>query len=484
MNETENAIPQAKEMELELLGSLLIRKGEIIPKVAAIISPDDFYLAVHREVYQIILDLHKSGTIPTILSIYNKAEKHPDFKDNKKIFTEVITSLGEVAFTNAYAEDDARTIKEKSIRRQLIQFAKVFQKDLNDAQKETTDLLSSAEKIFRSFNDTAAPAKLITPNFYFSERLDSDIEKTKAFAKRKTGFSNIDEYQIFSPGLYIIGATPAAGKTTFCWQLLEQLAENGENVIFCSYEMSALELYSKTLARNLFLRDRNSKLTAADIRRGSLSATLQTLKQELKNDKNLKGVNLFELREENVDDLLRLIRPHCTGKEKSPVVCIDYLQIVPSSDNKRLTTDKMKIDDIVHKLKTFQRETNTTFIVVSSFNRTNYAQQVSFESFKESGGIEYSADVIWAMQLNAVNELTGGESVSQVREHFENAKKQQPREIQLKCLKNRQGQNYDCFFNYYSAHDLFEVLEPITFNFENPLSDDKPSKKKKNSGKK
>ncbi len=32
----------------------------------------------------------------------------------------------------------------------------------------------------------------------------------------------------------------------------------------------------------------------------------------------------------------------------------------------------------------------------------------------------------------------------------------QPRELQLKCLKNRQGNNYDCYFNYYSAHDYFE----------------------------
>ena len=35
-------------------------------------------------------------------------------------------------------------------------------------------------------------------------------------------------------GLYFIGATPAAGKTTFCWQLLEQIARRDESCIYCS----------------------------------------------------------------------------------------------------------------------------------------------------------------------------------------------------------------------------------------------------------
>ena len=135
-------------------------------------------------------------------------------------------------------------------------------------------------------------------------------------------------------------------------------------------------------------------------------------------------------------------------------------------NDKRLVTDKQKIDDIVRKLKIFQRETNTTFIIVSSFNRMNYYQQVSFESFKESGNIEYSADVIWALQLDIVNQFKNGEYVSDTRKKLENAKKQQPRLIQLKCLKNRHGNNYDVYFNYHSACDYFEPLEDAPDNEE------------------
>ena len=61
------------------------------------------------------------------------------------------------------------------------------------------------------------------------------------------------------------------------------------------------------------------------------------------------------------------------------------------------TLNLLGIDDAVRKLKYFQRDTNTTFIVISSFNRTNYAQSVSFECFKESDNIEYTADVVWVL---------------------------------------------------------------------------------------
>ncbi|MBQ3451720.1 MAG: hypothetical protein IJG32_05610 [Selenomonadaceae bacterium] len=66
------------------------------------------------------------------------------------------------------------------------------------------------------------------------------------------------------------------------------------------------------------------------------------------------------------------------------------------------------INEIVRKLKNFRRETSATFIVISSFNRQNYGQQVAFESFKESGNIEYSADVVWGLQLYATRELKEG----------------------------------------------------------------------------
>lgn len=426
---------------------MLIREGEIIPKVANILNSDDFYRPEHRLLYRIILKLYAQGTPPNILSIIDDLRKSGDIGN---VSIESIFALDEWANTNAYAVSHANVIKEKALLRHVIQVGEKIIQDAKFGILSVSKIASDAEKIFADLQRDSVPSFKSSFSDFFSQSFKSEVATMRDYANRSTGFSNIDQHQFFSPGLYVIGATPAAGKTTFCWQLLEQLAKNGESCIFCSYEMSRLELFTKSVARELHMRNKSSSLTAADIRRGGWTAEVDNIIADFSSSQ--LDLHILELQDESIDDLLRLIKPLCDDKKKSPVVCLDYLQIVPFSQD----SIKLGIDDAVRKLKKFQRDTNTTFLVISSFNRTNYAQAVSFESFKESGNIEYTADVVWALQLYALNEIKLGSDIAQARKKISEAKKLHPRQIQLKCLKNRQGTNYDCFFHYYAAHDHFE----------------------------
>ena len=443
-------LPQDGTMECELLSMILLKDGAALPIVNSILDTDDFYFSDHQIVYQTMLNLYEKRILPNIISIIDELRRNDQL--NKRLLDFVVT-LGEHSFSNAYAESWARRIRELSTLRRAIQLTEKITHDAYKGKKTVDQILTDTENVLRVIANKNAKDPINQFEF-LANLFETDRDNAQKYSDRKTGFSNIDEQQIFSPGLYVIGATPACGKTTFTWQLLNQLTKRGETCFFCSYEMARLELFSKSLAMETFKIDESTTLTAADIRKGATSDSFKQAYACLLNEKN--HINLFELRDENVDDLLRILRPHCNSKGKSPIVCVDYLQIIPPSNDLKLTTDKARIDDIVHKLKTFQRETNTTFIIISSFNRLNYFQQVSFESFKESGNIEYSADVVWALQMFVANSIKTGASISSVRKKFDEAKKQQPRQIQLKCLKNRQGNNYDCYFNYFSAHDFFK----------------------------
>ena len=441
-------LPNNIEMEKEILSSLLLKEGVAIPAVAKILSVDDFYRPEHKIIYRTILQLYAQGTPPNILSIIEELKKSDELN---KIGYQYIFALDDIAVTTAYSESHAKIVKDKARLRRLFEIGEKIIDDTQKGIKSAEEILDDIEKIFSTFSrDEQTKSKKISP--YFANSLTFEIECLKNYANRKTDFENIDKQQFFSPGLYVIGATPAAGKTTFCWQLLEQLATNGESCIFCSYEMSSLELFTKTAARHLFISNKQTSLTAADIRRGAKSMQLENVISEVA-DTQL-DLQVFELQDESVDDLLTLLKPLCTDKENAPIICIDYLQIIPhGKDN-----IKSGIDDTVRKLKKFQRDTNTTFIVISSFNRGSYTQSVSFESFKESGNIEYTADVVWGLQLN-LNYPTNPLEIDK-------AKQQQPREVQLKCLKNRQGNNYDCYFKYYSAHDYFEPYNTPSEKFD------------------
>ena len=68
---------------------------------------------------------------------------------------------------------------------------------------------------------------------------------------------------------------------------------------------------------------------------------------------------------------------------------------------------------------------------------------------------------MWGLQLYCVNRATG--KIFNDRQAFSDAKKQQPREMQLRCVKNREGNVYDCFFHYFSAFDTFTPCEESNF---------------------
>lgn len=463
MNPLFNLYPNSIEIEKKLLSALMLKEGRVVPNIAAILEPDDFYRVEHQIIYRAITKIFFQGVPPDILAVEEELRKSDELD---KIQRSYLFSLIDLEFTTARAEYQARIIKEKSDRRKFIHSCLVFLEESQKDIRPLSDIIADARKSFDDISDSIIPSKKTSFSNFFSHDFDSEIENLKNYANRRSGFSNLDQNQFFSPGLYVIGATPAAGKSTFCWQLLEQLAQNGESCIYCSYEISRLELFAKSLARELFKRVPSTDLTAADIRRGAWSLQLDATRADFAVSK--LDLSVLELQDESIDELLALLKPLCRDKAKAPVVCLDYLQIVPTSRE----SAKLGIDDSVRKLKKFQRDTNSTFIVISSFNRTNYVHSVSFESFKESGNIEYTADVVWALQLNLLNELKGYYDVSELRKLLDEAKKQQPRQINLKCLKNRQGTNYDCFFFYHSAHDYFESCSKEDFKNEYSFTDD------------
>lgn len=446
-------LPNVIDMEKSVLGAMILKDGMIIPKVTSILQEEDFYRPEHRLFFRRIVEIYNKGIAPNILSLVEELRQNGELE---KVGVPYVTSLADANFTTAFAEIHAKKIKEKSILRRLIEVGEQISAEASLDLKPLDEILKLAEEKLSEVKSKSETPKSFSFSDFFTNTFQKDVENMKNYANRKTGFDNIDELQIFSPGLYVLGGLPALGKTTFAWQLLEQLARNGEKCIYCSYEMSKLELFSKSLARELFKNDRLTKITSAGIRRGDTSESVKSILSVFSN--STLDLQVMELQDQDVDSLLFELKKYCV--DKAPVIVLDYLQIVPIKATD--TSQKQAIDEIVRKLKNFQRDTNTTFIVISSFNRANYSQQVAFESFKESGNIEYSADVVWGLQLYVTKNLREG-TISKNREIIEQAKKAIPRQVQLSCLKNRQGTNYQIFFNYYPANDYFEVCNEEDF---------------------
>ncbi len=375
-------------------------------------------------------------------------------RDNSQKLFNSLTNLNIPAtsafFTDDFSKTDANDVLVNkgvdALKSRVEQIISAAQIEFEHAKKILFSLVNKILPTLQDNEEITTPQTNCTLTNFFATHFDSTVTKYQKFVDRKSGFTNFDNAQILNPGLYILGALPAAGKTTFIWQLLEQFANRGENCVFCSYEMSREFLATKSLARQTFMEDKHSTLSSSDILRGGTSPTMQKILADYKCGKISSTLSVLECSTENVDELISMLKPYCNDTDKPPIFAIDYLQIIPASTDK-LTSDKQRLDDVVRKLKIFQRESDATIFLISSFNRMNYNISASFESFKETGNIEYTADTLLALEL-----WKNSNDTSSIRE----LSMRQPRLIQLKCLKNRFGALYDIFFEYFSRHDYFQ----------------------------
>lgn len=279
-----------------------------------------------------------------------------------------------------------------------------------------------------------------------------------------TGYANLDKLTggLYS-GLYVLAAISSLGKTTFAHQMADQIAKSGTDVLFFSLEQSRLELVSKSIAREMASRPGGPLLTSLQIRRGqggqSVINAAAAYQREIGDRLSIIEGN-FLMTCDRVEDY---IRQYIRRTGTRPVVFIDYLQILdPGLDaTGRPLPLRESIDKTVQKLKRLSRGLGLTVFVISSVNRANYLTPISFESLKESGGIEYSSDAVWGMQLEVLSrdektfDRDGG--VTTKRKAVDEAKEKIPREIELVILKNRYGRtNQKASLRYYPDRDLFE----------------------------
>lgn len=232
------------------------------------------------------------------------------------------------------------------------------------------------------------------------------------------------------------------------------MANAGEHIIFFSLEQSRFEMVAKSISRETYkMNNREGRTSLAIMQNTNIDDTT------INAVKNYQEVaSRYIIREGNFDTTVQTIREYIeqyiafTGIK--PVVVVDYLQILkPMSDK---MTDKQAVDLNVTSLKKISRDFNIPLFVISSFNRDNYTNAVSFEAFKESGAIEYSADVVMGLQLSIIEEL-GNKNTTETREKINEAKNEFPRKIQLVGLKNRNGKSYfKCNFNFYPQFNYFE----------------------------
>ena len=332
--------------------------------------------------------------------------------------------------------------------------------DLYGKAKDANEALCSDRAAFVEAVDKArkeAAARPDNVSDYISFFMGADMEHFKR--EIPTGYKNFDEATGgLYPGLYVVAAISSLGKTAWALQLADQLAANGFDTLFFSLEMSRLELVSRSISRTIALEHKEKEISSMDVRKGRLPKDVLPAVAKYSRTVGHHLSVIEENFEANISTIGDYVRKYIAKTGTRPVVIIDYLQIIAPMEDDAKRGKREAIDSTTTELKRLSRELDAPMIVISSVNRANYSTPIALESLKESGNIEYSADVVLGMQLQCLNEdmFSEEKNVVDKRDRVEEEKGKTPRKIEMKILKNRYGAtDTSLLFDYYPKKDLF-----------------------------
>lgn len=254
-----------------------------------------------------------------------------------------------------------------------------------------------------------------------------------------TGFPVIDDrLQGLKGGeLYIIGARPAMGKTTYAMNIAVNTAINGSKVYIASLEMPVRQLTQRLFAyvgKIPLPLLQNAQILSDEAHGHKLAPALQALaKSSIKiNDKGSLDVNE--------------LRSRCRKQKRTEglnLVVVDYLQLMTDRTCKNRFEE---ISSISRKLKSMAKELDCAVIALSQLNRDlekRPNKRPVNADLRESGQIEQDADVIQFLYRDEIyNEGTPHKGVCEII-----------------TTKMRDGEIGTDYLEFVGSQNMFKALE-------------------------
>jgi replicative DNA helicase len=397
-NIIEKVPPQAVDVEMAILGAMLIEK-EAILKVMDIINENDFYKEIHRQIFSAVNNLYIGNHPVDLLTVSEVLKKNAMFSETGG--THYLTKLIDSVHTTANVEHYASIIRDKSISRQLINIGSAMVGDAFNEQNpsyETLDKFQTAlfnifqQKERRGFSSVS---KLVIPMLQKLEKLHSNLKEISGLS---TGFVDFDfKTTGFHPSeLIIIAARPSMGKTAFALNIAEHVAvvKNNPVAIF-SLEMKQEALmirFLASLARVNISRLRNGQYNSEDW--PILTGAAEKIAEAPIFIDDDSDISVTELR-------IRARKLATELKNKGnplALIIIDYIQFIHGSGRK-FESRQQEVSDISRSLKSLAKDLDVPVVVLSQLSRRTEDRgrkdnKPQLSDLRDSGAIEQDADVV------------------------------------------------------------------------------------------
>jgi replicative DNA helicase len=292
------------------------------------------------------------------------------------------------------------------------------------------------------------------------------------------------------PGrLYVVGAPPGSGKTTWCAWCADEAAKAKIPVLYVSFEMGKQQLWVNALSR---MGGLNSGLIEAKHWMNADYAHTEWLKQQTAlairayDQQIAEYLTVLEAGPEvtvaHLKGTIAQIRRIAELDKTAPVlVIVDYLQLMCCGDEKLDSgaNEVLRVSRVATGLKQLARDTGAAVVAISDINKAAYQEALrtgtlDMGALRDSFKIAHAADCIMLLQtgkaqrgndqprdqLDLLEERYAGDylrlrQIQDVRAQYPLNERAKATYARLSILKNRGGVTAEPLFVYERAYHRF-----------------------------
>lgn len=382
-------VPHSEESERAVLAGVLLDPA-LIPSVSARLTAEDFYAERHRVVYQAMLELQAAGTGVDLRTLQAQLEsqKHLEGVGGLAYLAGLDIDLPDLGRFDSYVE----IVKERSVRRRLIQACGSITRDCLDGGLNAQEALGRAEQAVLGLGEEAIQRGFVRLGRVVQDTM-ADLEErpTDGLIGVPTGFDDLDDKTrgLCAANLIIIAGRPGMGKTSLALNMAQYAAlEKGLTVGIFSLEMSQQELALRILSSK-------ADVSGTALRSGHLSQ--KQWNRVIRTAKEVGTAPLY------IDDSANPTLLEVSSKARRlraegalDLLILDYLQLMQAGGKHE--NRNLEIAAITRGLKGLSKELNIPVVALSQLSRQperrGSDRRPQLADLRESGAIEQDADLV------------------------------------------------------------------------------------------
>ncbi len=394
--------PWSEDAERAVLAAMLL-SGDAIVTALELVTEDMFYREGHRRLFRSMQAIHNAGGVVDPLTLSNELEQRGDLPAAGG--KEYLGGLLDEIPTAANVEHHCRIVRDKALRRRLIETATSLVREGHESPADIAELLDLAEHKILELNDQRGSEGFIRiKSLLWSAMERIEVLRTAGgnITGVPSGFMDLDKMTLgFQPSdLVIVAARPSMGKTAFVLNVAQYAAIEGNvpTAIF-SLEMSTQSLLLRMLASEGYVdaqRLRSGQLTAQDA--SNLAKAAALLGQAPIWIDDTPGLSVLEVRSR-----ARRLKSQADIK----LIIVDYLQLLSGPPNSE--SRQQEVSAISRSLKALAKELEVPVLALSQLSRASEQRggenrRPQLSDLRDSGAIEQDADVVLFIYRPEMNE--------------------------------------------------------------------------------